>query len=117
MIETVNRIYFKQSDFSSLDEMYQEMYSQQLALLRNHYSCVTYKSVVDNNIYVLEFASLNPTFNQSKVLPCWITASEATAIAESRMSDYSQSDIDEILKDDLKLNDDDDDKSGGKGDA
>ena len=114
MLEPVNKIYFKLSDFDSIGDMYEAIFTQELALVKNQYMCLTYKSLTDSNIYVLEFASLNPMFNQGKVLPCWITPEEARAIAQSRLEEYQDDDVDEIINDALKL---DDDNKGGKGDA
>ena len=85
MLETVNKIYFKQSDYDSIDAMFEAMFTQELALVRNQYMCLSYKSPTNNNVFVLEFASLEPMFNQTKLLPCWITPSEASIIAEHRL--------------------------------
>ena len=115
MLETVNKIYFKQSDYNSIDEMYQALFTQQLALVKNQYMCLTYKSPVNNNVYVLEFASLDPVFNQGKVLPCWITPAEARMVANTRLEDYQDNvSVEELIKDALKLDDgNDDDNNGG----
>ena len=114
MLETVNRIYFKQSDYDSIDEMYEALFAQQLALVKNQYMCLTYKSPVNNNVYVLEFASLDPVFNQGKVLPCWITPDEARMIANTRLEDYQDNvSVEELIKDALKLDDNNDDGNNG----
>ena len=117
MLETVNKIYFKQSDYDSIEGMFEALFVQQLALIKNQYMCLTYKSPVNNNVYVLEFASLDPVFNQGRLLPCWITPAEARMVANTRLEDYQDNvSVEEIVKDALKLDlddDDDDDKNGG----
>ena len=115
MLESVNKLYFKQSSYDSLEEMFEAMYVQQLALIRNSNMCIMYQSLVDDNIFVLEFASTDPAFNKEKLLPCWVTTQEAYAIAESRV-DYYQDSLKDIVGESMKLdefNDDKDDNSGG----
>lgn len=115
MVEPVNKIYFKLSDFDSLGDMYEAIFTQELALVKNQYMCLTYKSLTDNNIYVLEFASLNPMFNQGKLLPCWITPEEARAIAQSRLEYYADNEIDDVINDALKLDVEDKNSNNGNG--
>ena len=112
MIETVNKIYFKQSDYDSIDAMFNAMFVQELALVKNHYMCLSYKSPGDSNVFVLEFASLEPAFNQTKLLPCWITPDEANIVAEYRINNY-RNDLEYVVKDSLKIDDDDDDFNDG----
>ena len=120
MLEMVNKIYFKKSDYDSIDEMYETLFTQQLALTKNNCMCLVYKSPYDSNIFVLEFASLDPLFNEEKLLPCWITPQEAARIAEGRIERYSD-DFANIVRDSLKLDDEEDDddfnKGGGNHDA
>ena len=112
MLETVNKIFFKQSDFDSKEEMFVALFLQELALTRNNYMCLVYKSLADDNVFVLEFASTEPAFNLGKLLPCWITPSEARAIASARLEDYQES-AEDIVKDSLKLDVDDDNNDNG----
>lgn len=109
MLEPVNKIYYKKSDFDSIDEMFSEVYRQQLALVKNKYMCLLYRSPSDRDIFVLEFASLDPTFNQRRLLPCWITPQEAAMIAKDRLSAYDSESVTEVVKDSLKLDDEDED--------
>ena len=121
MLETVNKIYFKQSNYNSLEDMFEALYVQELSLIRSNYMCTSYKSPTNNNIYVLEFASLDPLLNQEKLLPCWITPQEAGVIARMR-KEYYQNSFEDIINDSLKLdidvddmNSDDGDDKGGNG--
>lgn len=116
MLEPVNKIYFKKSDYDDIEEMFEAVYVQQLALARNNYMCLLYKSPIDNNVFVLEFASLDPTFNQEKLLPCWITPEEAASIAYDRLDKFREN-AEEVVKDALKLSDDDSNDNGGNHDA
>lgn len=104
MIDTVNRIYFKQSDYDSLDNMFEALFIQQLALTKNKYMCLVYKSPSNSDVYVLEFASLDPMFNYERVLPCWITAEEAMYIAEDRQVKM-QEEMEDVIKESLKIDD------------
>ena len=110
MLESVNRVYFKKSDYDSIDEMFHALFTQQLSLTRNSYMCVVYQLPDDASVYVLEFASLNPIFNQDRLIPCWITSYEASVIATKRLQHY-QRDLKDIVNSSLKLdivNDEDD---------
>lgn len=121
MLESVNRIYFKKSDFDSIEEMYKALFTQQLSLTRNSYMCVVYQLPDDANIFVLEFASFSPVFNQDRLIPCWITSYEANRIAKNRLQ-YYQKDLSKIVNNALKIDivddemsddDFDDDSKGG----
>ena len=119
MLETVNKVYFKQSDYDSLEDMFEAIFFQELTLVRSNYMCTTYKSPTNNNIYVLEFASMDPLLNQERLLPCWITAIEANALANMR-KEYYRNNFGDIINDSLKLDidvkdDHDDDNNGGNG--
>ena len=119
MLEGVNRIYFKKSDFDSLDEMFEALFTQQLALTKNSNMCLVYQLPADKNVFILEFASLDPMFNQDRVLPCWITSYEANSIARDRLQAYKEN-LEDIVSDSLKLDIDDDfddDPNGGNNNA
>jgi len=114
MLESINKIYFKTSDFDSLKDMFEALFIQELSLIKNGYMCTVYKSLTNNNVYVLEFASLDPLFNQERLLPCWITSDEAGLIAQMR-KEYYKNNFCDIINDALKLDannvtKDDDDK-------
>ena len=115
MVEKVNRVYFNQTDFNSISEMFDALYTQMLALAKNNYMCLTYKSPVESSVYVLEFASTIPTFNEDKLISCWITPFEASLIAKSRLKREKQ-DMKEAIKDALRLMDDDLDDDGDDSD-
>ena len=108
MLETVNKVYFKKSNFDSTEEMYKALFTQELSLVKNGYMCLSYRAPGNYDVFILEFASLDPMFNQGKLIPCWITAQEAGLIAKERIIEY-QNDIEYIVKDSLKIDDYDDD--------
>ncbi len=102
MYESVNKIYFRASDYNSLDEMHLDIASQLKSLTQKSYMCLLYRYLNDANIYVLEFASLNPLFNKEKVVPCWLTTDEAKEVAAARLADAE--DLEEIVNDSLRIN-------------
>jgi len=77
-----NKIFYKRSDYRDEGELLHAMSEQVSALLRNNYMCSSFRSMVDPNIYVLEFSTADLTI--SDLIPMWITTAEAVSVMASR---------------------------------
>ena len=79
-MDVVNRIFLKRSSFNSIYELLDEINKQLIILINNGYATSIYRSLMDENIYIIEYASLDPSINDTFVLPMWVTSDEAKAL-------------------------------------
>lgn len=84
MVDVVNRIMFKRSNYKSLQELYEEINRQAVILLENNYAVSTYKSLNDDNIYIVEYATMDGQMTDVFVFPVWLTPQEAKAVDNMR---------------------------------
>ena len=83
-VDNVSRLYFKRSDYRTTDELFNEMHKQADILLNNSYGISCYRSLIDSNIYIMEFASLDTEISRVFMLPVWITKEEAQMLEKFR---------------------------------
>lgn len=88
VVTDVNRLILKRSDFKSDAELYAEIHKQSEILLNNHYGISCYRSLLDRNIYIIEFSSLDATVAEVFMLPVWLTKEEAIVIDDLRRDAY-----------------------------
>lgn len=81
-----SKVYLKRSDYSTLEDLMTEINGQVNYLISKNYACSVYRSLVNDNVYVIEFASMDPLLNEEFSMPFWITPVEASAIAKMRRS-------------------------------
>lgn len=83
-VDIVSRMYFKRSNYATVEELLQEIFKQYEILLKNGYATVCYRSLVDENLYILEFCLTDATVNKVFMMPVFITKEEAYMLEESR---------------------------------
>ena len=79
-----SKFYLKRSDFNSLDEMLMSMNQYIDMLMERNYACSVYRSLVNDNVYVIEYASMDPLLNDEFSMPFWLNPKEASAVATMR---------------------------------
>ena len=77
-----NKIIFKRSDYESTDALLKAIGAQMSSLMNNNYMCSTYRSVVDNNIHVVEFSSADVSIGG--LYPVWLTTEEIMSVFAAR---------------------------------
>lgn len=128
--DDVSRIYFKKSDYDSLDDLFRDVGKQMLILSKNNNTCIFYELQNVNSIFVLEFCPVNFSTVAETLFPTWLDANELTAVQLARVTNKLK-DLDsgalknetieekETLEDMLmsKYDDHDDDNNSGGGKA
>ena len=87
MTEYSNTILFKRSSYRTIEEMFIEIDKQINLLLTHKYAVSIYQSLADENIWCVEFATMDLTLSDSFALPMYVTAEEARVITEARTLD------------------------------
>lgn len=77
-----NKIYLKRSQFKTEEELNESIKEHLSLLIPNDTVCVVYKSPVDDNINIIEFASLDPAL--TTVVPMWLNPAEIQLINDYR---------------------------------
>lgn len=93
-----SKLYLKRSDYDSIHDMFEEMNLQVNLLMQRNYACSVYRSLINDNVYVIEFASMDPLLNDEFSMPFWITPKEATVIASLRKKQKAKQDSLEDLE-------------------
>lgn len=91
MYKNPNKIFFKKSDYNSLNELYEVISSNIKVIAENKQVINFYRSPIDNNVYVIEFASMDPALNMT--LPMWLSPEEVQLINNNR--DASSIEVDD----------------------
>lgn len=92
MQNNISSLILKRSNFRSDEEFFQTIGRQLCFLLSNNYTIVTYKSILDNNVFVIEYSSADIAQSGVAVFPVWLTAEEMTKLGNSvdnRLGDKS----------------------------
>ena len=84
MVDVVNRLMLKRSNYKSLQELYEEIHKQTCILMDNNYAISTYRSLNDDNVYVIEYAPMDGQMTDVFVFPVWLTPQEAKAVDSMR---------------------------------
>ncbi len=115
-IDTVSRIYFKISDYSSLDELFADVGKQIQILIQNKNSIVFYQVQDVKDLLVLEYCPMGlDEYGEETKVPTWLDAEEFIEVQTNRISDefdefYGER---ESIEDVLFNNDKKKDDSGG----
>lgn len=101
MPEETSKIIFKRGDYETFEDMLVEIANQTAFFLRNNYMVTSYRSIVDKDLFVMEFASADPKL--SELIPVWVTPNEALGIVANReLIAQRESSAKDGLEDDLK---------------
>lgn len=77
-----NKIVYKVSDYKTLDDLYTRAFAQLRLLTDSNYVCWFYRAAFDNNLFMIDFASMDPTI--SDTVPMWLDDEEAGMILKHR---------------------------------
>lgn len=85
--DEVSRLYFKRTDYDSLDDLFSDVGKQMKILLNTSNTVIFYPLQDVAGIYVLEFSplGLEHIYEETK-FPTWLTSKELTAVQFSRIS-------------------------------
>lgn len=92
-----NKMYYRVSDYDDRESMFADIFVQIEYLLRHDNWVTAYPAIADNNVYVVEFASQDPTIN--KHIPVWMTPSEVIRAAEANSSPSAKDTEEDIIPD------------------
>lgn len=84
VVDAVSRMYFKRSDFRTKEELFEEIHKQVDILMSHLYAVSVYQSLLNCNIYILEYAPMDNEITSLFMLPVFLTAPEAKVIEELR---------------------------------
>ena len=88
LVDTVSRIYFKISDYSSLDELYADVGKQMQILVQNKNSIVFYQIQDIKDLLVLEYCPVGlDEYGEETRVPTWLDADELIEVQTNRISD------------------------------
>lgn len=88
LIDTVSRIYFKISDYSSLDELYADVGKQMQILIQNKNSIAFYQIQDIKDLLVLEYCPIGlDEYGEETRVPVWLDANELIDVQTNRISD------------------------------
>ena len=84
--DEVSRIYFKKSDYDSLEDLFSDMGRQINILMKNDNAVIVYTLQDVRGVYVLEFNPVGIDVIEQTKFPTWLDANELTAIQLSRVT-------------------------------
>ena len=84
--DIVSRIYFKKSDYDSLDDLFKDVGKQIQILTKNRDSVVFYQFQDATDIYVLEHSPMSAgDVFESPLFPSWLDSDELLAVQSARV--------------------------------
>jgi len=122
LVDTVSRIYFKISDYSSLDELFADVGKQMQILVQNKNSIVFYQIQDIKDLLVLEYCPVGlDEYGEETRIPTWLNADELIEVQTNRISDKldefdnARENLETVKEsiEDVLLNNDKKDDSGG----
>lgn len=86
--DIVSRMYFKKSDYDSLDELFDDVSKQINILTKNKNSVVFYQFQDATNIFVLEYSPIYlDEVDEEPQFPMWLNSDELLTVQASRIAD------------------------------
>lgn len=85
--DEVSRVYFKKSDYDSVEDLFKDIGKHLEILIRNGNSTVVYALQDVKGVFVLEYSPIGlETIHEETQFPTWLDVRELSAVQISRIS-------------------------------